>query len=194
MTVVYNTIKPHTNTNNSTTTSTHQEDTTTIFDRLGSFQITADNYNYNLNYNYNTTTFNMGFDKVSTSSTTNTTNTKTNSTSNSSQKNSSSNSLFGSFFYNNSSNNSSNNGSNSTNQGKDYRSMNLWMPQGMWPLCHKCDPFVTVVTTLWLICHRLSCHTSSVTLCRILQWDNDGDCSDLRDWLKSLCGPRKSLC
>merc|ERR1712062_942519 len=123
MTVVYNTIKPHTNTNNNITTSTHLEDTTTVFDRLGSIQITADNYN--------TTTFNMGLDKVSTSSTTNTTNTKTNSTSNSSQKNSSSNSLFGSFFYNNSSNNSSNNGSNSTNQGKDYRSMNLWMPQGM---------------------------------------------------------------
>merc|ERR1712062_223724 len=86
MTVVYNTIKPHTNTNNNTTTSTHLEDTTTVFDRLGSIQITADNYNYNLNYNYNTTAFNMGFDKVSTSSTTNTTNTKTNSTSNSSQK------------------------------------------------------------------------------------------------------------
>merc|ERR1712062_174823 len=77
MTVVYNTIKPHTNINNNTTTSTHLEDTTAIFDRLGSFQITADNYNYN----YNTNTFNMGFDKVSTSSTTNTTNTKTNSTS-----------------------------------------------------------------------------------------------------------------
>ena len=119
MTVVYNTIKPHQNIT-TTSTSIHLENTA-VFDRLGFFQITAaDN-----------TSFNMGFDKVSTSSTTNTTNTKTNSTSNSSQKNSSSNSLFGSFFYNNSSNASSNNGATSTNQGKDYRSMNLWMPQGM---------------------------------------------------------------
>ena len=129
MTVVYNTIKPH-HPNTTTSTSTLHLENTAIFDRLGFFQITAtDNYNYNCNYN-TTKSFNMGFDKVSTSSTTNTTNTNTyknTNTTSSSQKSS----LFGSFFYNNSSNNSSNNGSNSTNQGKDYRSMNLWMPQGM---------------------------------------------------------------
>jgi len=118
MTVVYNTIKPHQNI--TTSTSIYLENTA-VFDRLGFFQITAtDN-----------TSFNMGFDKVSTSSTTSTTNTNTYSTTTSSSQKQSSSSLFGSFFYNNSSNASSNNGATSTNQGKDYRSMNLWMPQGM---------------------------------------------------------------
>jgi len=71
----------------------------------------------------------MGFDKTNTSSSsnTNTKNTNTMSSNSGSSQKSSSSSAFGSFFYNtNSSSSSSNNGSS-----KDYRGMNLWMPQGM---------------------------------------------------------------
>ena len=82
-----------------------------------------------------TKSYSMGFDKTNTNSS-NSTNTSSNTKSNSSSRSSSSNSnssMFGSFFYNSSSSNSSNNSSNSSNNsGKDYRAMNLWMPQGMW--------------------------------------------------------------